>query len=74
MEFRGFENENATLAQARTDTAETGYSQADVCPCKLDDVSHLRSWHTPRTYSLAEVRDGTGWPKGVRFQVVEDER
>ncbi len=23
------------------------------------------------TYSLAEVRDGTGWPKGIRFRAVE---
>lgn len=27
-----------------------------------------------KTYSLAEVRDGTGWPKGVRFAVVEPEQ
>ncbi len=23
------------------------------------------------TYSLAEIRDGTGWPPGIRFQVAE---
>lgn len=26
---------------------------------------------TQQSYSLAEVRDGTGWPKGVRFVVAE---
>lgn len=25
------------------------------------------------TYSRAEICDGTGWPRGVRFQVVEPE-
>jgi hypothetical protein len=25
-----------------------------------------------KTYSLAEIRNGTGWPKGTRFLVVGD--
>ncbi len=28
----------------------------------------------PRTYSLAEVRNGTGWPRDVRFTVVENDK
>lgn len=26
----------------------------------------------PQTYSLAEVRNGTGWPKGARFMLVQE--
>lgn len=29
---------------------------------------------TERSYSLAEVRDGTGWPRGARFVLVDDDR
>lgn len=32
-----------------------------------DDGGRMTAEHP--TYSLAEIRDGTGWPRGVRFTV-----
>ena len=31
------------------------------------------AWGPATTFSLAEIRNGTGWPKGVRFAIVEPE-
>ena len=37
----------------------------------LDGIKELAAAETT-SYSLAEVRDGTGWPKGVRFTAHAD--
>lgn len=36
----------------------------------LELLAARRAAAAPMTYTLAEVRAGTGWPKGVRFAVI----
>lgn len=67
------------------DSVETDYAHAlwgieSDCEEYIAEVAHELADEIPapdpatkpRTYTLAEIRNGTGWPKGARFALITD--
>jgi len=68
MTFRGFESENDALERAREVAAETSYSLADVCPCRIIGArAHLRIDHEAVVDRVADAfyREGMDFEGGV---------
>lgn len=47
--------------------------EADDAETLTDEWEPVTDDASERTYTLAEIRDGTGWPAGVRFRIVGDD-